>query len=251
MAAEQPIIVPDPVLGGVLAHHPSDRLKPLLTAAAVGAPIAVVLMLTSAQTDAWWGMPVTVGGVALVGLVLGWYVLHWWNREVILYQHGFSFREGSRVVYFAYHEVKWIGLQAQRLVYFGGLLRRDVYRVEVVTYAGDRVVLTNLYRRISDLAARLTEQVEQRLRPEIERRLAAGERITFTDDLSLSREEIVFQEERLPWTAFGGYRIGSGNMTLLKRDGTVFQEVPLALLYNVTILIELMRRYRPEREAHE
>lgn len=244
MTPEQPIVAADPMLGGALAHHPSNRLKPLLTAALIGAPITVTLMLTAAQSEAWWGMPVTVGGVALTALALAWYVLHWWNREVVLYQRGFSFREGSRLIYFGYDEVKWVGLQAQRLAYFGGLLRRDVYRIELVTYAGDRVILTNLYRRIAELAARLNEQIEVRLRPEIDRRLAAGEQVAFGEALWLTSGELRVDDERLSWQDFGGYRVGGGRLIFLRQDGSVFQETPLPLLYNVTILIDLLRRRR-------
>lgn len=244
MAAEAPIITPDPVLGGVIAYHPSDRLKPLLTAAVIGAPIGLVLALTAAQTEAWWGMPVTVGGVAITGLALGWYVLHLWNREVILYQRGFSFREGSKLVYFSYEEVKWIGLQARRMAYFGGLFRRDVYRIEIVTYAGDRMLLTNLYRRVAELGTRLTELVEMRLRPELAHKFASGDKVEFGETIWITREGLDIDDQRLAWADFGGYRIGSGKMTFLKRSGDVFQETPLSRLYNITLLIDFLKQHK-------
>src|SRR5690606_17619332 len=109
-----------------------------------------------------------------VGLAAGWYVLHGWNREIILYEGGFSYREGSRTVYFRYEEIAGIRLRAERLAYFGGVIRRDRYRFVVTSWQGDRFVITNLYRRAAELGTRLTEQVNRVLQPAISRRLAAG-----------------------------------------------------------------------------
>lgn len=244
MAAEQPVIAPDPFLGSVLSHHPSDRLKPLLVAALIGAPIAVLLALTSARTEAWWGMPVTVGGVAITGLALGWYVLHVWNREVVLYQRGFSYREGSTTVYFTYSELKWVGLQARRMAYFRGLLRRDVYTIDVWTRAGDHIQITNLYRRVSELASRFTEQADRVLRPEIERRLQIGEVVEFGEGIAIDRDKLIVQGRQLAWKDFGGYRVGGGKLTLIKRDGTTFDELPLPAVYNIAIFTDYLRQHK-------
>lgn len=247
MAAETPtpLISPDPYIGNVLAYYPSDRLKPLAIGALIGAPIALVLMLTAAQTEAWWGMPVTVGGMALTGLALGWYVLHNWNREIILYQRGFSFREGSQTVYFNYIEVKWIGLQAKRMAYFGGLIRRDVYKIDVWTYAGDHIQITNLYRRVSELGARLTEQVNVVLRPELERLFLKGERVMFGEGLWLEQSQLCLEGRPLSWDDYEGYRIADGKLLILKRDGTIFHDLLLSM-NNITLFIEMLRQHRTD-----
>lgn len=248
MSAEPSIIAPDPFLGTPLRHYPSDRLKPLLVAGIIGAPIALLLALTAASVEAWWGMPVTVGGMAITGLALGWYVLHLWNREIILYQRGFSFREGSRTIYFAYPEIKWLGLQAQRLAYFGGLVHRDVYRIDVWTYAGDHILITNLYRRVSDLGTRLTEQVNRVLRPELERKFLIGEPVEFGESLALTRDGFSVDGQQLLWEEYGGHQIGQGKLRILKRNGEVFHEVPLSMIYNVTLFIDMLRQNRPDAQ---
>ena len=135
------------MFGQSLAHFPSDRLRPLIVAGGVGGVVALVLGLTTAQTLEWWGPVVTVVIMALVALGLGWYVLHVWNREIILYEVGFSYREGSKTVFFRYDEIAGIRQHAERLAYFGGLLRRDVYRFTVTTREAERFTITNLYRR--------------------------------------------------------------------------------------------------------
>ncbi len=109
------VIDPDPLLGEALDHFPSNRLRPLITAGVVIAPVALLLGLTTAQVEAWWGPLVTVVGVALVVLVAGWYVLHGWNREIILYERGFSYREGSQTIFMRYDEIAAVRLRAERL----------------------------------------------------------------------------------------------------------------------------------------
>jgi hypothetical protein len=205
-----------------------------------------VLALTSARTEAWWGMPVTVGGVAITALALGWYVLHVWNKEVILYQRGFSYREGSTTVFFTYSELKWVGLQARRMAYFGGLLRRDVFTVDVWTRAGDHMQISNLYRRIAELTSRFTEQAERVLRPEIERRLQIGEAVEFGEGLAIDRDKLIHQGRQLPWADFGNYRVGGGKLTLVKRDGTVFDELPLPTVFNITIFMDYLRQKKSD-----
>ncbi len=237
---------PDPMLGGVLSLHPGNRLIPLFTAAIIGAPIAGLLILTAAQTDAWWSMPVTVGGVAITALGLGWYVLHHWNREVVLYQRGFSFREGSETIFFNYDEVKWLGISARRMAYLGGLVRRDRYRITVVTWAGDRLVITSLYQRAALLASRLTAQVDRPLRARVEAMWARGDAVSFSEGLALSQQGIAWTGEdgvtqRLGWDDFGGYAIGGGALTLHRADGSAFAVIPLDALFNPTLLIDMLK----------
>jgi hypothetical protein len=244
---------PDPMLGAVLSLHPGNRLIPLFTAALMGAPIAGLLVLAAAQTDAWWSMPVTVGGVALTALGLGWYVLHHWNREVVLYQRGFSFREGSQVVYFSYDEVKWLGISARRMAYLGGLFRRDRYRIAVVTWAGDRITITSLYQRAALLASRLTAQVDRPLRARVEAMWARGEAVGFSEALALSTQGIAWTNEdgvtqHLPWDDYGGYALGGGALMVQRRDGVAFARIPLDALYNPVLLIDLLKGYKPQHD---
>src|SRR5664279_873986 len=180
------LIDPDPVLGQALANFPSDRMRPLIIAGAVIAPVALALGLTTAQVLDWWGPVVTVLITAVAVLALGWYVLHVWNREIILYERGFSYREGSKTVFFPYDEIASIRLRAEWLAYFGGLLRRSVYRFTVTTTQAERFTITNVYRRAAELGTRLTNQINRALQPQIARRLAEGGKVAFGDSLTLS-----------------------------------------------------------------
>ncbi len=242
------MIEPDPILGQALANYPSNRLRPLIFAGAVIAPVALALGLTTAQVLDWWGPVVTVVIMALVVLALGWYVLHLWNREIILYERGFSYREGSKTVYFLYDEIASIRLRAERLAYFGGLLRRSVYRFTVTTREAERFTITNLYRRAAELGTRLTDQIDRTLAPEIARKWAAGDWIGFGDTLSVSREGLRESGRDLGWADYGGYRVGDHRLALLDKEGAVWHALPLAEVDNITLLVDLLRNHAKVRE---
>ena len=235
------VIAPDPLLGQALAHFPSDRLRPLIIAGLLGAPVALMLGLTTAQIVEWWGPVLTVVIIALVTLALGWYILHVWNREIVLYERGFSYREGSETVFFRYEEIASIRLRAERLAYFGGLLRRNVYRFTVTTTEAERFTITNLYRRADELGTRLTERINRALGPKIAQRLADGQAVPFSDSLTVSDKGLRENGRDLAWSAFGGYRLGGSKLTLLDADGAVWYAVPLPEVDNITLLLELLR----------
>jgi hypothetical protein len=244
------VIDPDPLLGAPLDHFPSDRLRPLIVAGAVIAPVALALGLTTAQVVAWWGPVVTVVIMALVALALGWYVLHVWNREIILYERGFSYREGSQTVFFRYDEVASVRQRAERLAYFGGLFRRSVYRFTVTTTEDERFVITNLYRRVDELGTRLIDQVNRTLAPQIAQRLTNGDMIPFGDTLSAGaaglREGVGANVRDLAWADFGGFRVGGGRLALIDAAGAEWYALPLAEVDNLTLLLELLRQRRPQ-----
>jgi hypothetical protein len=235
------VIEPDPVFGQSIAHYPSDRLRPLIVAGVVGGGVALTLGLTTAQTLEWWGPVVTVVIMALVALALGWYVLHFWNREIILYERGFSYREGSKTVFFRYDEIASIRLRAERLAYFGGRLRRDVYRFTVTTHQAERFTITNVYHRANELGTRLTEQINRVLAPEIAQQLADGGSVAFGEPLTLSADGLRENGRDRAWADYGGYRIGERRVWLLDSGGKVWLALPLSEVDNVTLLLELLR----------
>ena len=236
------LIDPDPILGQPLAHFPSDRLRPLIVAGVVGAPIALALGLTTAQVSAWWGPVVTVVIIAPVTLILAWYVLHGWNREIILYERGFSYREGSKTVFFRYNEIASIRLRAERLAYFGGLIRRNIYRFTVTTTEAERFTITNLYHRAAELGTKLTEQINLVLQPQITQKIAEGSAVAFGDTLTVKADGLHENGRDLSWEAFGGYRIGGRQLALLDQSGAVWYTLPLAEVDNITLLVDLLRQ---------
>lgn len=232
----------DPVLGAVLALHPSDRARLLVPAALVVGAVALTLGLTLAQVEAWWGPLLTVLIIGLVTLAAGWQVLHYWNREVILYENGFSYREGGRTVFFHYGEIRSIRQHAEQLAYFGGLVRRRVYRFTLTTFRDERLVLGNLYVRAGQLGARLEERVNAVLGPLFEERLAKGELVPFADTLRLSAAGLHDSERDLPWESFGGYAVQGGQLLLRDRSGQTWFAAPLEAVDNIALLLGLLRQ---------
>jgi hypothetical protein len=183
--------------------------------------------------------------MAAVALALGWYVLHIWNREIILYERGFSYREGSNTVFFRYDEVASIRQRAERLAYFGGLLRRDIYRFTVTTTEAERFTVTNLYRRPDELGARLTERINHVLQPAIAARLANGEAVPFGDALRLSASGLHEGGRDLLWAHYGSYHLGGSRLTFTDASGAVWYSVRLSEVDNVNLLLEFLRQHQP------
>ncbi len=245
------MIEDNPVLGPLIASYPSDRGRLLVPAASIVGGVAVLLNYTLADVDAWWSPVLTVILMALVMLAAGWYVLHHWNREVILFEHGFSYREGSRPVFFRYTEIAHIRQRAERLAYLGGVYRRTVYRFVLTTGQGDVIVLTNLYRRVAELGARMEQKVNAVLWPVIAERLAKGETAPFSATLGLSGRGLHEGGRDLTWDVYGGYRIENRRLALLNRAGEMWFTVPLTDVDNVTLLLQVLREHDRNRQDAE
>jgi hypothetical protein len=242
-APETPL-PPDPALGAVISHHPSNRLPPLIIAGSIGAPVMVILNFTLARSDAWYGAPLTVMIVAVLGLALGWYILHIWNREIVLYERGFTYREGSKTIPFLYAEVRSLRLKAERKAYLAGLLRRNVYRFTVTTIRGEQFHLTNLYSDAAELGRHFEARINPLLRASIQARLEQGEAVPFSATLRLSLDGLSEGGRALSWEAYGGYRVQAGRLLLLDRAGAVWHAVRLSEIDNLTLLIERLRARR-------
>ncbi|MBC7813924.1 MAG: hypothetical protein H7175_22405 [Burkholderiales bacterium] len=235
------MIVDDPVLGAVIANYPSDRGRPLILGGVVCAAAAVILNFTVAAIPDWWGPLLTVIIMAAIVLVVGWYLAHIWNREVILYQRGFSYREGATTVFFLYKEVITIRQRAEQLAYFGGLFRRVAYQITIKTVRDEQLVLTNVYKRIAELGARLEDKINETLRPDALRKLAQGGSVIFADGLWLDGEGLHSDGRVLSWAEFGGYRIHNRQLHFTKRGDEAWAALPLSDIDNITLLLDILR----------
>jgi hypothetical protein len=236
---------PDPVLGAPLGNYVSDRFRLLLIAGVAVLAIGLFLNFTVGAIQEGWGPPLTALLTAATVLGTGWWVLHWWNREVILYQRGFTVGEGARVVPIHYDEVARVHLQAERVSYLG-LVRTERYRCTLTTIHDEQIVINGWYRRASDLGTRLNILVDAALRPQIEARWAAGESIPFNESLALSTDGLHSDGRMLAWADYGGTRIADGRLTILDSAGEAWASLPLASLDNLTLLIALLRERKHE-----
>ena len=93
---QQSIYDTHPTLGQYVSHHPSNRIRLLLRGAIFYAiPVGVLqsLFWNVSTFTAQRFLPVVFAGIAL-GVF--WYIAHLWNREIVLYEQGFTYLEGSR-----------------------------------------------------------------------------------------------------------------------------------------------------------
>jgi hypothetical protein len=175
---------------------------------------------------------------------MGWRVLHYWNREVILYNQGFSYREGGEEVYFLYAEIASIRQRAEQLAYFGGLFRRISYRFTLTTIRGEVMTLTNLYRNIERLGAHIEQKVNEELEPFLAGKIEKGEHVPFSDTLRLSSTGLHEGSRELPWEQFAGYKIGGGRLTLFAQPGsTEWLSLPLPQIDNIPVLLHFLREH--------
>lgn len=235
----------DPILGAPLGNYPSDRLRYLIIAGAIGLSIGLVLNFTIAALSEWWAPLLTVILMAGITLGLGWVVLHFWNREIILYERGFSYQEGSRVVPFLYGDILAIRMSADRVRYFG-FIRRDRYKFTLRSDQDELIVITDLlYRRAAELGTRMTERVNALLIPRLNAQLENGEKVAFGEQLRLTRNGIEGTNgQLLDWARYSRFTIGDGQLKLLDNTGAVWGAFPLRDLDNITILLELLKSKR-------
>lgn len=238
----------DPVLGRVVADYLSNRARRLIIAGVIFAGAALLLTLLLWELDDETAAAITIPVLGVVGLIVGWYVLHIWNREVVLYERGFSYREGSNVVYLLYDEVRSIRQRAEQLSY-AGILRRNVYTVTIKTIRDETIVLDSTYRKIDELGPRLEALINRTLHPIIAARLANGERVEFGKLLTMTavmlHSENLLGTDNVPdllWSDYGGYKIENRQLHILKKpDDTLWLPIPIAEIDNVMLLLDILK----------
>lgn len=231
----------DPLYGAVIAHFPSDRWRLLLIVAIVGGVSAIVLNFTTAAIPGWIGPALTIVLMAGIALALFWYALHLWNREVILYARGFSAREGSRLVFFFYEELRGVRLRAERLAYFGGLVRRPVYTTTITSLKDEILIVDGTYKRAAEFGAAFWQAAEPYVRARAESALTRGEAIAFGPELAITPDGITTAGRVLAWADCRGYRAADRRLHVLGADGQPWDSVALNTIENLPLLISLIK----------
>lgn len=236
----------DPVYGKPVANYPSDRGRLLLICGAIYVLITLVLNLAFINVEPQVASIFVIGGMALAALVIGWFTLHYWNREIVLYERGFSYREGSRDVFFSYGDVDDLTLRAERVGYFAGLVRRTIREMRLHTIHDETLLINSIYRKVDELTTRLERLITQARHPIVEAQLNEGKVVDFASGLALSQQGIHFNGEMLAWEAFGNYTFGGGQLHIVQRNGQPWQSIPLARLTNAALLITLLDARKTE-----
>jgi len=232
----------DPILGAYVSHHPSNRFWLLVQAGFIYSVPVILLNLVFVNVT-------TLGALALIStfavwaLVVGWGVMHRWNREVIVYERGFTYQQGSRVIYIHFAEITRFRQHAERIVYLGRF-RRERYRYDMTTRKGETLRLTNLYQRAARLGVLLEKGIVHSRLPIIQAQLAAGETVPFGADLVASQAGLSAGTRHLPWGQVRGQRVENGQIIFTSAESDAALSLPLDAVDNPLLLLALVRSYR-------
>lgn len=230
----------DPAFGKYLVNYPSRRGLLLVQAAVFYIVPVVILQIVFASVDDQTASVILPVLFAALALAIMWYVLHLWNREVILYERGFTYREGSRLGRFYYHEMVTVRQSAERVVYFG-IVRRAVYQCTLISQQDEILKLTNVYHNIADLAKRIEAIIARVRQPIVEELLQRGETVEFGAKLHLHRDYAAAEEKQLAWEQFTDYHIEGKNLLLRAQAATNSIAVPMAEIDNLVLLLRLLK----------
>jgi hypothetical protein len=151
-----------------------------------------------------------------------------------------------------YSDIHSIRQHAERQAYFGGLIRRTVYRFSIRTLQDETIVLNNVYRRIAELGTRLEQHVNSAIKIRMDWQLAQGQAFDFAATLSVTPDGLREGERVLHWEAFGGYRIQRGNLHLLAAsDDSSWFSIPLSEVDNLTLLLGVLNERKLNSEKSE
>lgn len=234
----------DPVLGNPVKNYPSDRSLLLMRAGIVIGITGMILNVAFLPVEANIAFAFVVIGTAIIGLIAGWYVLHYWNLEVIMYEKGFSFREGSRVVYFRFDEVESLKFQARKMLYFGGLLRRIERQFVIRTVHDETMRLNNVYRNLDQLVEKMENAINPLLRDQLITKISNGYEVPFGEDIKLSSAGIIVNENKLLWDDFANYRVSEGQLIIASTSNDNWEAVPLTKIDNLTVLVPYLKDRR-------
>lgn len=241
------ILPPHPVFGAAQSNYPINRFPMMIMGGLTVALGGVIATWLFGALPYDWAPPAAMLFMGLVTGLTGWLALHRWNWEIILYDFGFTLREGSVYVSFLYQEIEALRLRAERVAYFGGRYKRVLTRITIITEGGEHVAIGSHYLGAAELAERLQERVYRHLRPIIVRKLASGDAIRFGETLRLSARGVHEGGRDLAWSDYGGYRIGDRQLALLKTGGEVWFSQPLWEYDNLPILIDILKTQRKDR----
>ncbi|MCS6834855.1 MAG: hypothetical protein NZ750_02420 [Anaerolineae bacterium] len=237
------IFADDPILGPFLAHYPSYRLRLLMIGGGFYALAVLLIQALTWQIDretASIFVPILYACAALVAF---WYMAHYWNREVIVYKHGFVYREGRREVRFRYETIATVQAQAERLRLFG-LLPYERHRYVLTSDQDERIVLDNLYRHIERLGPSLEQAIAQRRLPLLRQQLARGDSLPFGPQLLARADGLEVDGARLAWGEIKAERVIGDDLHLIGVDGQTLARLPLAQIDNLLLLLLLLKDLR-------
>lgn len=229
----------DPILGNYISHHPSNRTRLMIIAGVIYTIAVGIIQLVFwnvADNIASIFIPILFAGLA--GVVL-WYMLHHWNREVVLYERGFSFRQGSSTAYILYMNVVKLVPNIEKNSFLG--FSWKVYDYKLVTDIDEILTINNVYSSIDKLTRVLESLVTRDRLPILRQKMQSGTAIPFNDSVSLSLEGITIDDKVLFWQEFKGQSVKNAQIILQSSDNDTWASIPVNELDNPMLLLVLLK----------
>ncbi len=229
----------DPVLGVYVSHHPSNRLRLM----AIGTvlyilPVGILQLVFWNADDTVVAIVLPILFATIAGGIL-WWILHYWNREVVLYEQGFSYRRGSATAYILYRNVVQLVQNIERVSFLG--FSRMVYDYRLVTDVDENLTINNIYSNPDKLTRALDAYIARDRLPIMRDKIAQGERATFGANLHLTAEGIILNDTHLMWHDFKAQRVKNGQLIIQSTDDDGWGTLAVSEIDNPVLLIALLR----------
>jgi len=237
---EEMIFEAHPTLGKYVAHHPSRRMWLLIRGGIFYAIPVGILQLLTLSVDHPAAQFIIPAMYAVIGLVVVWYVAHFWNREIVLYINGFTYREGSRIGDLRYEDIARVQDETERLRFFGRFTWTR-YRYIMRTRYKETLLVSNLYTETRTLINALDKRITEAQLPTTKIQMVAGESVDFGAGLRISREGLQYNDEELFWHEFANYRVRDAQLHLLRETDTPWAIIPVRELHNIMLLLALLK----------
>lgn len=233
------IFDPDPILGKYVSHHPSNRLRLMLIAGVLYAlPVGALQLIFWNVDDQTAAIFLPIIYATIAGACI-WFMLHHWNREVVLYERGFSFRQGSSVAFILYANVLKLTQRIEKISFLG--FSRTVYDYTLVTDVDETLKINNVYSNPEKLTRILEGSIARDRQVIMRDKIRTGEGAGFGDDLKLLREGIVYQDRELVWHEFKQHRVKDGQFIIQSKDNDEWAVIPVMEINNPVLFIAMLK----------
>lgn len=237
----------DPILGQYVSHHPSNRLR-LISIGAVlyMLPVGILQLIFWNADDTVVAiiLPIIFAGIA--GGIL-WWMLHYWNREVVLYQRGFSYRRGSATAFILYSNVIQLIQNIERVSFLG--FSRMVYDYKLVTDVDEKLSINNIYSKPDQLTRTLETLIARDRLPIMRDKIAQGDEASFGESLHLTAEGIKLNDTVLHWQDFKMQRVKNGQLVIQSHTEDNWGTLAVSEIDNPVLLIALLREQGQANKA--
>lgn len=238
------------VLGRYVSHHPSRREVLLFRGGLAYTAVVMglnLIFINDESTVVEYGLPIVF---VMCALVVFWYIAHYWNREVILYQNGFSYRQGSQQGEFYYAEIAALKPNVQRATYFGVFTRTN-FKYLLKTQLDESLLITNLYSDVEKLTDRLERFIIRDRLPLIQDEIGRGIIVDFGDGLRVSNMGVEYDGRELFWHEFVGYKAKQGKLHIQSKTDDAWAEIALDTIDNLLLLVAFLKTRRTEATPQE